>query len=215
MVDKLKALNDPRLAVYADKAVNKGEYIGGRYGLKSADATDSANDLSLIGSDIRHQDSPGFLLTKAQILFSRAEAAQRGWISGSAEDFYKKAIKASFDQWDLSQKAYDNYIAQTSVQYDAGNWKKSIGEQKWIALFLQGDEAWSEWRRLDYPKLSAPADDLNPNGGIPVRMGYPDFEENLNKENYKKAVRLDNLRSKADDHLSTRVWWDTAKNHGE
>jgi hypothetical protein len=88
------------------------------------------------------------------------------------------------------------------VQYDAGNYKKSIGEQKWIALFGDGLEAFAEWRRLDYPQLSpGPAAILE--GKIPVRFIYPGTEQSLNGENYKKAVG-----SQGADLLTTKLWFD-------
>ena len=35
--------------------------------------------------------------------------------------------------------------------------EKNIGEQAWIALYNRGFEAWTSWRRLDFPVLVAPA----------------------------------------------------------
>ena len=210
-VDKLKDLKDPRLPVLADEAQNKSDsegydgYVGCPYGLKTSDVV--ARDVSFIGSEMRKVNTPSYLITRAQLLFSAAEAAQRGWVSldgKSAQQHYQEAIKASFAQFGLSSSQYEDYVKQPSVAYDAANWKKSIGIQKWIALFLQGRESWAEWRRLDYPKLEVPEDNLNQDGDIPVRRGYPSFEVNLNKVNYKQAVRI----LGGDDHLSTKLWWD-------
>ncbi len=123
-------------------------------------------------------------------------------VSAKAQEYYEAAIKASYDQWGLSEDKYKAFIK--NVKYDATNWKKSIGTQKWVALFLQGGEAWAEWRRLDYPKLIPPAEHLNKGGGIPLRFGYPTIEQSLNGDNYKLAVK--SIGGK--DDLNTKVWWD-------
>jgi hypothetical protein len=82
------------------------------------------------------------------------------------------------------------------------NFKKSIGEQKWIALFGQGLEVLAEWRRLDYPRL-APAVAGVLNNQMPVRFIYPGTEQSLNGQNYKKAVA-----NQGADLLTTMVWFD-------
>ncbi|MDR1503484.1 MAG: SusD/RagB family nutrient-binding outer membrane lipoprotein [Prevotella sp.] len=85
---------------------------------------------------------------------------------------------------------------------DAANWKRSIGEQKWIAFFGQGLNAFTEWRRLDYPQLTAgPASVLN--GNIPLRLFYPGTEQSLNRNSREEAVK-----HQGDDLLTTRLWFD-------
>ena len=94
------------------------------------------------------------------------------------------------------------YLAQSAVAYDAANYKKSIGDQKWLALFSQGPEAYAEWRRLDYPQLK-PAYAGVLAGKFPLRLTYPTGEQALNLTNYKAAVA-----SQGEDKLTTRLWFD-------
>src|SRR5690606_18717079 len=98
--------------------------------------------------------APAVLFSYAELLFGRAEAAARGFTNEDAAGLYNQAIKASLNQYNISGSAVNDYLAQPSVQFQAGNYKKSIGDQKWIALFGQGPEAYAEWRRLDYPELT-------------------------------------------------------------
>lgn len=52
------------------------------------------------------------------MLFAQAEAAQLGWISGSAQTFYEAGIKASMEQWGTyTADAYAKYIAQSDVAF--------------------------------------------------------------------------------------------------
>lgn len=206
--DTLLSLNDPRIDVYANPATATGTVVGMPYGIPESDAGAIANsNVSFLGDAMRQQTSPTYIYTYSQVLFSMAEAAHRGWIPGgdaAAETYYNDAIRASWQQYDVyDQAAFNAYIAQPRVDYTAGTALQKIGTQKWISLFLNGYEAWAEWRRLDYPILTPAPANLNPGGGIPVRQAYPAFEATLNQANYNEAVQR-----QGDDDLNTPVWWD-------
>lgn len=206
LVDYMKPLGDPRLDVYADPAPNYGDVRGMPYGI--ANAGDLPNDeISFIGNPgVRGQDSPIAVITYAQMLFSMAEAVERGWISGDAEQLYKDAIQASMEQWGVfDQTAFDAYIAQADVAYDSGSYLEKIQTQKWVALYLQGFEAWAEWRRTGFPVLAPAPDPLSARPEIPVRQGYPTSERDLNSDNYDSAV---SSLLGGDDELYTNLWWD-------
>jgi hypothetical protein len=208
IVDKLKALDDPRLPIYADlpKDPSATGYAGGANGLSNGDANSQGFDkISIPGKYFISPTAPAVIYSYAEVLFNLAEAAQRGYISNvsDAENYYKQAIKASFGQFGITDNAVINtYLAQPDVQYEVANWKKSIGEQKWIAFFGQGLDAFAEWRRLDYPQLTAgPASVLNNN--IPARLFYPSTEQSLNKKNREEAVKR-----QGEDLLTTKLWFD-------
>lgn len=205
VVDKLFQLNDPRLPVYASKTqtVTPQEYVGVPNGLTTSDASNLGfAKTSRPGAYFLAAQAPAVIFSYAELLFDRAEAAARGFTAEDPADLYQQAIKASFKQYGISDAAAANYIAQTAVQYDAANFRKSIGEQKWVALFGEGLEAFAEWRRLDYPQLS-PAVAGVLNGKIPVRFIYPGTEQSLNGQNYKAAVA-----SQGADLLTTKLWFD-------
>jgi hypothetical protein len=205
LVNFLKPLNDPRLAVYADPAPDFGDIRGMPYGIEGAGDIPNSQ-ISFPGfPGVRGQDAPIGIVTRSQILFSMAEAAVRGWISDDAGQLYNDAIKASMQQWGVfDETAYNDYIAQPDVAWDGGNGMELIATQKWVALYLQGYEAWAEWRRLDMPALSPAPDALNPSKQIPVRQGYPTSERDLNGPNYEAGV---SMLGGADD-LATKLWWD-------
>ncbi|NLR82751.1 SusD/RagB family nutrient-binding outer membrane lipoprotein [Chitinophaga eiseniae] len=205
IVDKLKALKDPRLSVYAALPTEPGstDYVGVTNGLSA----DSASRLGFsrtsdVGAAFTASQSPAWVFTYAEQLFILAEAAQRGLISGNAADLYAQAIRASFKQYGITGKSVDDYLAQPAIAYDPTNYKKSIGEQKWLALFSEGLEAFAEWRRLDYPRLT-PAYTGALQGKMPLRLTYPSSEQALNGANYKAAVARQGA-----DLLTTKVWFD-------
>lgn len=205
-------LNDYRVIRYADPAPNKSngdgvttfdEVVGMPYSHPNPGNIENA-DISFPGMAIRSQNSPLPIITVAEIHFFVAEAIERGYMSGNASDYYRSAIEASWNQWNVYDAAnFDAFMATDAVAYSSANWKEKIGMQKWVALFPNGLEAWAEWRRLDWPQLTPHQLALNSSGLIPVRHSYPTTEVQLNKENYDAAVA-----SQGTDNGDTKLWWD-------
>jgi hypothetical protein len=205
IVDKLIELHDPRLPIYANKtaATTPQQYVGLPNGLLVGDASNYGfSKTSKPGDYFSNPHAPAVIMSYAEVLFDRAEAAARGFTNEDAADLYKQAILASLGQYNISDADANTYVNSTDVQYDATNFKKSIGNQKWIALFGQGLEAYAEWRRLDYPQLQ-PAVAGVLNGQIPLRFIYPGTEQSLNGKSYQQAVT-----DQGPDILTTRLWFD-------
>jgi len=205
VVDRLYALNDPRLPVYADFPDSvKNKYVGVPNGLATGDA--AALGLTLTsrpGVYFLAAHAPAVILSYSEVLFDRSEAAARGFTTENAALLYQQAIQASLNQYGIKDiTVIANYLSQSSVVYNAANFKKSIGDQKWIALFGQGLEAFAEWRRLDYPQLTPAATGVL-NGLIPVRFIYPGTEQTLNGVSYTNAVK-----HQGTDILTTKLWFD-------
>jgi hypothetical protein len=205
IVDKLFALNDPRLPIFASKTPDPtpATYVGLPNGLLVGDASNIGfTKTSEPGTYFLAPTAPAIIMSYSEVLFDRAEAAARGFTSENAGDLYKQAVTASLKQYGISDADAATYTALPAVQYDASNFKKSIGDQKWIALFGQGLEAFAEWRRLDYPQLQ-PAVAGTLNGKIPVRFIYPGTEQSLNGKNYNAAIA-----NQGADILTTKLWFD-------
>src|SRR5205085_9217211 len=91
--------------------------------------------------------------------FFRAEAKERGYIvSGTAAEHYNNAIRASIIWWGGTAADADAYLAKPEVAYATapGSFKQKIGFQKWIGLYNRPVEGWTEYRKLDFPKLPWP-----------------------------------------------------------
>lgn len=214
MVDVLEDLGDPRMGFYYSPSVDDGLFVGEIYGLTEADAALTPNDsISQRSSKILAADFPGIYMDYAQVEFLLAEAVERGYVAGVAADHYNNGITASMNWWnDGSVTAADitAYIASPGVNYatllaDGMTWKEIIGKQKWIALYMQGIEAWTEYRRLDFGILQLPAGGiLDPNTtSVPHRFMYPLDEQTLNNASYSEAVQAQGA-----DIQDTPVWWD-------
>ncbi|WP_439555932.1 SusD/RagB family nutrient-binding outer membrane lipoprotein [Dyadobacter sp.] len=186
LVNKLLALGDGRLAVYANKPADGGEFKGVPNGLSSSDANAlGLSKTSKVGDYFVAATAPGVLISYAELLFLKAEFAYKGVAAaGTASKNYSDGITASFAQYKLTVP--DTYLSANALKTGAEGFTQ-IMEQKWIALYGQGVEAWTEYRRTGLPALVPPA--LNTNGNVvPTRLPYPGSEESLNFDNYNAAL---------------------------
>src|SRR6218665_868472 len=151
---------------------------------------------------------PCLAMSFSDVSFFKAEAALEGWGAsvGMAEQFYKDGVKAAMAQspYNITDipPSYQNELSFAGLSKE--QMLEKIGVQKWIQLFGRSMEAYTEWRRMGYPKLTPGPNLGSTNGTIPRRTVYSSFEILLNKKNYDEAVsRL----SHGDSYLS-KVWWD-------
>ena len=217
IADTMKVLSDHRILVYANPAPNESnndgettfdEIVGIPF-LLNAGATPNAaisfpgSAIGAGGPGVGVQDAPLPIITVAEMEFAQAEAIERGWLTtGSAEDHYLAGIEASWNQWGVFDQAnFDAYVANPEVAYNSATWDEQIGYQKWLALFPNGYEAWSEWRRLGYPELEP--NEFGIFSEIPVRFTYPSSEVSNNTASYEAAVA-----EQGPDTPQTNVWWD-------
>jgi len=200
LVDELSATNDPRLSVYADLNAD-GIYRGKPAGISDVpNAEYNYDNVSPIGSFYLQPETPGYFLSYAELELLIAEAAHRGLITGqSASAHYNAGIMASMEANGLTSAEYGSYLSNNA--YSSSTGMQQIGMQKWIALFGQGIEAWTEWRRTGIPVLSPAIDPISINE-IPSRYPYPPSEQSLNGANYADAVAI-----QGPDRLTTKIWW--------
>ncbi|QJD80521.1 SusD/RagB family nutrient-binding outer membrane lipoprotein [Spirosoma rhododendri] len=154
-------------------------------------------------------DAPCFLVTYAQTQLLLAEAAQRGWVSGNAADYYNAGVTAHMQQladYDVnaavSSSAITTYLQANP--YVASRALELINTQYWIASFLNGPEVFANFRRSGFPSLTPnPYPGKEIKGNFIRRLSYPDTEIAVNQASRQSAID----RQGADD-LESRVWWD-------
>lgn len=196
MIDLMNELNDPRRAAYF--TVYEGTYKGGQYGYASP-----YTDHSHVGDVLHAPDFPGIILTYSELQFYLAEAAERGFqVPSPAAAYYSEGIRSSFEFWQT--EGADAYLSRPAVAYGTatGTWKQKIALQSWIAAYNRGLEAYTTWRRLDYPILNIPEFWEN-YSDIPTRFTFPVNEQTLNSANYKAAAE-----AIGGDELTTKIFWD-------
>jgi hypothetical protein len=195
LVSTLEGLGDPRLSVYVAPN-SEGVFRGKPAGIQDV-PSDLYNyeNVSGIGAFYLRPEAPAYFVSYGELLLLMAEAADRGLISASAADLYNAGVAESMAASGVSS-GVDAYIAANPFS------SESIQLQKWLTLFSQGMESWTEWRRTGIPNLT-PAIDANPAvGEIPSRLTYPATEQTTNIANY-----LDAVAAQGPDLLTTKIGW--------
>jgi hypothetical protein len=220
LMGQMLPANDPRVPVYAQPTLaNAAVYAGMPNALTASDAgtwslTSSRPGRVFYSTDrfcsgctgLTGASFPSFVLTYAEVSFILAEAAERGWIAGSAAAFYEQGIRASMAQWGVTDAAaIATFLARPEIVYVPGTeGLRRIALQKWIALYGDGVEAWAEWRRTCVPATVVPGPDAVINT-VPRRYQYSIREQSVNSANLDAAI----ARQGADE-FTTRMYWDSA-----
>jgi hypothetical protein len=141
------------------------------------------------------------LLQACEVNLNLAEAAQKGWISGSAKTFYDKGITLNMERWQIPASEIAAYIASSKVNLDGTNNLEKIATQKWFALFSVGVESYFEYRRTKLPSIIGAAVPSGLGNPFPERYRYPTAEKDNNTEKYNEAVAR-----QGEDTQSTKIW---------
>lgn len=233
-IDKLKNTNDPRLPVISvvwvkpagatayvadtTRSIQKG-MISGSLNTKPLDFETYSEPSPLV----LNLAAPIIIIGPAEAYLLLAEAALRGWYTGSsAQVAYESAVRAGMTQWALwsAVAPSTNIITEAQInQYIAFNpyltggtfeqQLQQISEQKWLSLFGDDYEVYANWRRTGYPTLMPVNYPGNVTGGQMFRRFSIPITENLtNQANYLKALKRQGFSESTNDNLLTRVWWD-------
>ncbi len=235
MVDLLKSTNDPRLTFIATTLVDPtvktalGDTVaahqigmpngydltaGGAFDLATAPGYNAALGQYTYSYVNRYTfarlDAPTFFLTYGETELILADAATRGWVTDvPAATHYANGVTGSMQQLVQAGAGPSDALITaylTANPYDAANGIEQANTQYYISTFMDGYEAWNNWKASGFPVLTpVPAYPGNATGGtIPRRLTYPTTEPGVNPANYSAAVLdLDN-----GDKLTSRVWWD-------
>lgn len=221
VIDYLKNNGDPRLTMYATPKTTSGIAYGGpiqpgeslyegvKPGLFQWEVPMGASSTSGIQDYFKKKTTPYLHVSYSETQLLLAEAAFRGWVSGSAADYYKKGVEAGIKQLEIygasavSQATINAYLDAKPLV--AGSEKEQIGTQLWITYIFNSIEAYSNWRRTGFPHLIPITNpDSETNGVTPTRLYYPNDEMQKNEANYLEA--LSRMGGKND--WLNKVWWD-------
>lgn len=211
----------------------------------STDATADASGATLPGGGNRYahsqadrtrvtsRSSPMFLATAAMSNLLLAEAVERGiaGVTGSSTDYFVEGITAHMEQMATygAGSAIDAdditaYVNARTTTFEAAPAGQALADSRvneinyeyWIASFLNGNEAWANFRRVGMeqrsyrtpnPAAAAPLFVSNPYSGKVVdwinRITYPPSESLVNTDNYASAVQ--SLGGK--DELGVKLFW--------
>lgn len=233
----MNGYNDPRRPKYftEQSMIPGGGYVGVRHGSPISQAYhNTCGNYSNLQSAI-DETAPTVVMYAAEAAFLRAEGALKGWNMGdTAEELYKKGVRLSFDEFKVEgADAYlsdntsipaeyvdnlqpaagstsNNHEAMSDITIkwaDDGRELERILTQKWIALFLDPLNGWSDFRRTGYPAIfqSARSDDSSCDVTRGQRrLRFPQSEYQNNPDNVNAAV---SMLSNGQDTNGTDLWW--------
>lgn len=246
-INNLVAINDPRVFVTAEpatKQLSAGKsvtditaYNGANPGEDLAEMSSKMSDVSNAEYSLRSRQryyssysaEPGIIVGYAEMCFNVAEAINRGWVTGNAEDWYMKGIKTSLVFYGIPVDAagtftkiypyntsdavtyninfdFSTYYAQSAVKYAGNNADglEQILSQKYYAFFQNsGWEAYFNYRRTGVPTFLTGTGTGN-SGRIPKRFQYPALEQVSNETNWADAVSRQFGGS--DDDINGEMW---------
>lgn len=202
-VNELNAKEDPRRDVFFNPDSKKGGvYKGAPYAQQV-----QYSNYSNMGERLKTKTNPGIIFDYTETCFLLADAADRGFsVGGTAGEYYTKGVSASLNFWRVSAADAKTYQERSDVAFAtaSGTVKEKIAYQLWIAYFNRGFEAWTEYRRLDFPVLAAPSTAVYAAGGkVPVRVIYGLSDKTLNRDSYTAAAA-----AIGGDLMTTKIFWD-------
>lgn len=231
LVDLMGSLNDPRLPIYAEPVAKDSLEMGGHViyngevyrGMPNGVPEDDVPPIATISRIGEHWRShtntaaaatPFYLLTAAEVHFLLAEVAERNLAATpmTAAQYYTEGVRLALqlydgaDGVDITAADIATYLAQPGVAYGTGDSNmEQIIEQKWLAIYTNGPEAYAEYRRTGYP------DEVTIRSGhtldhVPGRIPYPDVEQSLNPGNWSAAT----ANQGNDGSYTGTVWWDVS-----
>ena len=234
-IDLLKNTSDPRLPVIAVKYefpandvntagvqnTNPADQIGMPLGYNDATIANAPDYPGKSGaawkySQVNRQimgklDGTYFFITYSQTQLLLAEAVQRGWVTGDVGAIYSAAVKGHMGQMaqydakgTISATNQDAYLLANP--FDPAKALEQINTQYWISSFLDGQEAWSNFRRSGYPTLTPnpyPGADPLVKGGFIRRLQFQNSERTVNNTNYNDAITR-----MGGDNMAIRIFWD-------
>lgn len=236
-------INDPRVLVTCEpawKLVNDNGWAPTDFRAYVASPTAEAQDImegktlsyanSLINRYRYYRTYTGedfIIVGFPEMCFNIAEAINRGWVNGDAEDWYKKGIQASIGfygikdgtntgyylqvgkslgDWSTANFNFDfnTYYNQAGVKYETGSaGLNKILKQKYLAFFQNsGWEAYFNHRRTGVPTFSTGVG-IGNNGIIPKRWTYPSSENERNNTNVKEAL---GRQFSGQDNINNEMW---------
>lgn len=193
--------------------LSPSNYVGLPYGITNALKAEVADfsEFNFFSKDVLSATRPEVLIEASEVQFLLSEA--NGW----SQTNYVKGVELSMQKWGVS----DADIAAYTAGLAAAN-QENVITQKYIALFLQADESWNEYRRTGFPNTSIlllPGEEGTMLDGvtkyiftpmrsgnvtakdIPARMRYPSIQQTLNGKSWEAATAKLSNRDEIDSKL--------------
>jgi len=186
------------------------KYVGMPYGISESYSDSqfgSGRIVSLFSQKILSPNYSEVLMEYSEVCFLLSEANYV--VNGTWDDAkYKEGVKASMEKWGVESSKITTFVTALPAATE-----ETVMTQKYIALYMNPNEAWTEYRRTGYPSvlikdgergipMVEPVQDKNGSSittysftslvdGVPFpeRLRYPLTYKNINLANYQEALK--------------------------
>lgn len=198
-INTLLDRQDSRLPKWATEAT-LGVFYGVQSGYRKGNVPELGSRFLL---SLKNDPRIGNLMNYSELQFILAEAALKGYISGSPSDFYNKGIQASFQFWEaLMPTGYlDQPLVKLSTENSTEETMEKIHIQRYYSMLFTDFQQWIEIRRTGHPTLPI-GPGVGNEGRYPARLPFPASTISYNRTNYLEA-----LKNMGPDDINTKVWW--------
>lgn len=197
---------------------NLADYIGMPYGIENSyTSAQRSYGVSSFSYNVLKPNYTEVLMEYAEVCFLLSE--NNGW----DDAWYKKGVQASMERWGVDSAKSTAFVAGLAPANE-----ENVITQKYIALYMQPYEAWSEYRRTGFPNtlnkvgqtynLAAPVKPKDKPEitnyvfeslvegvtDLPTRLRYSARYSKLNEANYTKA--LQNMGMSEDSMTHKLIW---------
>jgi hypothetical protein len=163
---------------------------------------------------LQQNANTGIIMQYAEVQFILAEAAAKGWITGSTKTYFYQGMASAINYWvpnfpeSITSTNFTDHLKNLAAASEIWDDNLSLDQkmelihlQKYYALFMTDLQQWFEYRRTGHPFL--PKGSGLSNGGVmPARLVYPVYVQAANPVSYKAAVE-----AQGPDEIYTQVWW--------
>ena len=191
------------------------KYVGMPYGIDETYSDSQFNSgklVSLFSSKILKPNYAEVLIEYSEVCFLLAEA--NFLVNGTwSQDWYEKGVEASMQKWGVSASDIATFKTRIAAGSTLAANKENVLTQKYIALYMNPNEAWTEYRRTGYPTVLIKNGEVNPmvlpitdkktnvtvstytftslveGVDFPQRLQYPLTDKNINLANYQDALK--------------------------
>ena len=228
-INPFSGLTDPRLQIYSRP--RSGKYLGMPYGMPDAQSQSyKGKCASFYGAGAYSSSSaivvlhpkfpmPYFHYDEVQFMLSEL----KGWDQTNYETGVRASINfwrdicVKLEEWDETQIADFNAEVDAYMAALPPASKSTVMAQKYLAFYVQGYQAWAEYRRTGEPSfLIVPGEITNTTSDgtpilfeplisittIPWRLTYPQQEYTINPTAVNAAAS-----TIGGDYMSTKLFW--------
>jgi hypothetical protein len=232
----LKGYSDPRLPFMFNKAVADNQYHGIRNGITISNKALYTTPFSTL--NVAPETPIRWISAAEMYFLRAEGAARGWNMGGTIQGLYNTGVQTSFDQWGAGSSAnyVADSVSKAAAYVDPSSSSNNVNAgsslstitikmrnadlanietvfekiltQKWIAMYPDGQEAWTEFRRMRYPKVFPVV--LNNSAGLITsatqirRLPFPQTEYQSNGAGVSTGVSV----LGGPDNGATKLWWD-------